>query len=126
MLIDESLEVPGAEASAKIPEKFSLGELRTVQRISNLVNTTLSARDKNVIDAFDKLVVRLPAKGYGTTEFDMTDERRELLVNAGRTAMEAYFERPVPVELESFDIGATGDDLRAQQTADKTALKILE
>ncbi len=126
MLIDESLEVPGTEAAAKTPEKLSLGELRTVQRISNLVNTTLSARDKNVIDAFDKLVVRLPAKGYGTTEFDMTDERRELLVNAGRTAMEAYFERPVPVELESFDIGATGDDLRAQQTADKTALKILE
>jgi len=127
MLIDESLEVPGAEAAPKTAQKLSLGDLRTVQRISNLVNTTLSARDKNVIDAFEKMVVRLPAKSYGTTEFDMTDERRELLVSAGRAAMQTFFERVVPAEFEmSFEMGAAEDDLRAQQTADKTALKILE
>jgi NTE family protein len=127
MLIDESLEVPGAESAEKTQAKFALGDLRTVQRISNLVNTTLSARDKNVIEAFEKLVVRLPAKGYGTTEFDMSDKRRELLVNAGRSVMQAYFERAVPSEFEvSFGVGVSEDDLRAQQTADKTALKMLE
>ncbi len=127
MLIDESLEVSGAESAVKTQAKFGVGDLRTVQRISNLVNTTLSARDKNVIEAFEKLVVRLPAKGYGTTEFDMTDERRELLVNAGRSVMEAYFEQAVPAEFEvSFGVGVSEDDLQAQQTADKTALKMLE
>ena len=127
MLIDESLEVPGAESAVKNQAKFGLGDLHTVQRISNLVNTTLSARDKNVIEAFEKLVVRLPAKGYGTTEFDMTDERRELLVNAGRAVMKAYFEQAVPAEFEvSFGIGVSEADLQAQQTADKTALKMLE
>ena len=127
MLIDESLEVPGAESTVKTQAKFGLGDLRTVRRISNLVDTTLSARDKNVIEAFEKLVVRLPAKGYGTTEFDMTDERRELLVNAGRSVMGAYFEQAVPPEFEvSFGVGESEDDLKAQQTADKTALKMLE
>jgi len=127
MLIDESLEVPGTESAVKNPAKFGLGDLHTVQRISNLVNTTLSARDKNVIEAFEKLVVRLPAKGYGTTEFDMTDERRELLVDAGRSVMEAYLEQAVPSEFEvSFGVGASEDELQAQHTADKTALKMLE
>jgi predicted acylesterase/phospholipase RssA len=127
MLIDESMEVPGAESALKAPTQFNLGDLHTVQRISNLVNTTLSARDKSVIEAFEKLVVRLPAKGYGTTEFDMTDERRELLVNAGRSVMQAYFEQPVQAEFEiSFGVGENEEDLRAKQTADKTALKMLE
>jgi NTE family protein len=37
-------------------------------------------------------VCRLPAKGYGTTEFDMTPERREALVAAGRAAMKKFLE----------------------------------
>jgi predicted acylesterase/phospholipase RssA len=127
MLIDESLEVPGAESAVKTQAKLGLRDLHTVQRISNLVDTTLSARDKNVIEAFEKLVVRLPAKGYKTTEFDMTDERRELLVNAGRSVMGVYFEQAVPAEFEvSFGVGVSPDDLQTQQTADKTALKMLE
>lgn len=127
MLIDESMEVPGAESAVKTQAKLSLGDLHTVRRISNLVDTTLSARDKNVIDAFEKLVVRLPAKGYGTTEFNMTDERRELLVNAGRTVMRDYLERVAQADFEvSFGIGASETEAQAQRTADKTALKMLE
>jgi len=52
LMIDETLPVSGAETAAKQAPKFSLGELRTVQRLSNLMNTSLSARDKMVIDAF--------------------------------------------------------------------------
>ena len=127
MLIDESMEVPGAQPVVKTQAKIGLGDLHTVQRISNLVNTTLSARDKNVIEAFEKLVVRLPAKGYGTTEFDMTDERRGLLVDAGRAIMEAYLAQAVPSDLEvSFEVGVSEDELKALETADKTALKMLE
>ncbi len=127
MLIDELLDVPGTETAKPTQAKISLSDLRTVQRISNLVNTTLSARDKNVIDAFEKLVVRLPAKGFGTTEFDMTDERRELLVNAGRTAMQTHFEQAIPEEFElNFGVGASEGDIQAQEMADKTALKMLK
>lgn len=124
MLIDETLPVSGAEMAVQPAPKFSVGELHVVRRLSNLVNTTLSARDKMVIDAFENRVVRMPAKGYGTTEFDMTDERRELLVKAGRDAMQAYFQRAA-AEMVSFSPEADENAERAQRAADKLALKIL-
>ena len=127
MMIDESLEVPGAAAAPKTPAKVGVGDLRTVHRITNLINTMTGARDKNVIDAFEKLVVRLPAKGYGTVEFDMSDERRELLVEAGRTVMRAYLERAAQAVGEvSFGVGLSAADLAAEQTADKLAMKMLQ
>jgi predicted acylesterase/phospholipase RssA len=92
MLIDETMEVEGAAAAQKSHGRIDISELRTVQRISGLVSTMLEAHDKSVITTFEKLVVRLPAKGYGTTEFDMSDERRNLLVKAGRNAMKSYFD----------------------------------
>ena len=52
-----------------------------------------AAHDKMVIEEYSHLVARLPAQGYGTTEFDMTDERREALLAGGRAAMRAYLER---------------------------------
>lgn len=127
MMIDEKLEVPGAESAAATPSAFSLGELKTVQRISNLVNTATSARDKSIIDEFEHLVVRLPAKGYGMTEFNMTDERRELLVEAGRQTMKDYFTRSAQLASEiSFGMGAFDETSDAQQKADQVAMKILE
>ena len=51
-----------------------------MQRILRLVDTATTAHDKMVVDAFSHLVVRLPAKSYGTTEFDMGDERSAALV----------------------------------------------
>ncbi len=92
LLIDETLEVDGAAAAQKSHGRIDVSQLKTVQRIGGLVNTMLEAHDKSVITTFEKLVVRLPAKGYGTTEFDMSDERRELLVAAGRKAMKDYFD----------------------------------
>jgi len=35
-------------------------------------------------------VCRLPAKGYGTTEFDMPKPKIDALVEAGRAAMRAH------------------------------------
>jgi predicted acylesterase/phospholipase RssA len=127
MMIDESLEVPGAAVAPKNQTKIGVGDLRTVQRLGNLINTMTGARDKNVIDVLEKLVVRLPAKGYGTVEFDMTDERRELLVDAGRNVMRAYLQRAAEAEIEvSFGMGPSEDDLKAQKTADHLAMKMLE
>ncbi len=124
MLIDESIPVPGAGKAPRPADELSIGDLRTVQRLSNLINTTLSARDKWVIDAFENLVVRLPAQGYGTTEFNMTEERQALLVNAGRAAMQTYFERALAAARSaSFDVTV---DERPQRLADQVALKLLE
>jgi len=92
LLIDETLEVDGAASASKSHGRIDIAQLKTVQRVSGLVNTMLEAHDKSVITTFEKLVVRLPAKGYGTTEFEMSDERRELLVAAGRKAMKDYFD----------------------------------
>jgi len=124
LLIDESLPVPGAETAVQAAKSFSLGELRTVQRLANLVNTATRARDKSVIEAVEDLVVRLPAKGYGTTEFDMSDERRDLLVEAGRQAMQAYFDRAGEAVV-SFGPPVTSEVDQAR-AADKIALKILD
>lgn len=93
-LIDESLPVQDAPRSAPPGDGggLSLGQLATVQRIQRLVDTATQAHDKMVIEAFDYVVCRLPAKGYGTTEFDMSEERREALVAAGRRAAATYFD----------------------------------
>ncbi len=139
MLIDESAPVPGVALAALPPAVDHLGQLRTVQRLGHLLNTLLSARDQRVTDVFEQFVVRLPAKGYGTVEFDMTDERREALVDAGRQAMRAYFaSAPAGLDLSGLTTGglatATGaagavparDEIdRQQRAANKVALRIL-
>lgn len=124
MLIDESLPVDGVIEQSVMPGSFRLSELRTVQRLTGLMNTALTAHDKMVIDAFERLVARMPARGFGTTEFDMNDAKRECLVRAGRSAMTAYFEARArdtvsfdPIESEVFQ--------RAVDKADEQALKIL-
>jgi predicted acylesterase/phospholipase RssA len=126
MLIDESQPVPGVPLtrSPEEKQKFELGQLATVQRLNKLVNTTLGARDKAVIEAFEDMVVRLPAQGYGTTEFDMTDERREKLVEGGRLAMQAYFTRHGAAGIASFGV-ETASLHTPLNTADKVATRML-
>ena len=91
LLIDESLAVP-AKKGILVDINIKPGELKTVQRLKHLVNTMTGAHDKMVIEEYEHLVVRLPAAGYGTTEFDMSDERRNALVGAGRDTMGVYLD----------------------------------
>lgn len=91
LLIDESLAVP-AKKGILVDINIKPGELKTVQRLKHLVDTMTGAHDKMVIEEYEHLVVRLPAAGYGTTEFDMSDERRNALVRAGRDTMGVYFD----------------------------------
>jgi NTE family protein len=127
LMIDESMEVPGAPVAPQAQAKPGVGDLRTVHRLSNLINTMTGARDKNVIDSIEKLVVRLPAKGYGTVEFDMTDERRECLVEAGRGVMREYLKQAAQAEAEvSFGMGPSEDEQKAAQIADNLAMKMLK
>jgi NTE family protein len=125
-LIDESLPVEGAPAQEAESGGFDFGKLRTVQRLQHLLNTATMAHDRAVIEAFERMVVRLPAKGYGTTEFNMSVARQQALLEAGRREMRCYFAEHPPsllAELVSFDIGAADE---ATSIANRRAAKILE
>ena len=126
-LIDESLPVEGAPEAEAEGGGFAFGELRTVQRLHQLLNTATMAHDRAVIEAFERMVVRLPARGYGTTEFDMSVERQQALLEAGRREMRRYFvEHPealLPDDMLSFDLGAADE---ATNIANRRAAKILD
>lgn len=125
MLIDETAEVadaPPATSAGGGGAMSALGKLRTVNRIRSLVDTMTLAHDKEVIEAFHHIVVRCPAKDYGTTEFDMSDERRTALVNAGRVRMQQFMDNPPRPRsgLESLESIKAADDI-----ADRIAIGIL-
>ena len=128
LLIDDKLALPNQQGLPPVEKTFDLSQLQTIQRLSRLVDTALSARDKMVIDSYSDLVVRMPAKGYGTTEFDMTAQRRDALVAAGRQAMQQYFDehaRPMALE-ESIAPGPQAENAsQTQDTIDRIATKIL-
>ncbi len=112
-LIDESLPVKDAPPKAAgSPLAARLGASRTAQRLRGLVDTMSSARDKAVIDENRQRVVRLPAKTYGTIDFDMDDARRDALVAAAAAATRDYFARGADDALESLDEGSTEESDR--------------
>lgn len=123
LLIDESLPVAGAAGSPTPPPGgLNLAHMRVVERITRMVDTMTSARDKMVIEAFAELVARLPAKGYGTLEFDMSDTRRERLIESGRSTMRAWFDRPRPADVQPEGAPMPPD---AQQHANRVARQLL-
>jgi predicted acylesterase/phospholipase RssA len=126
-LIDETMAVPNApEKHGQVATAFDFGKLQPVQRILGLINTMSQAHDKMVIEAFERFVVRLPAKGYGTTEFDMSAERRVALVAAGQQTAQAYFVAQEAALLDpqlTFSGEATSAAIRI---ADRIASRLLE
>ena len=101
LLIDETRAVlnagqpatPKADDSLKADLLQHTKRLRTVQRIKRLVDTMTGSFDQRIIDTHGGEVCRLPAKDYGTTEFDMSDQRMTALIEAGRDAMSKFFEK---------------------------------
>jgi NTE family protein len=126
LLIDESLPVIATRGAKGLLVDVNVkpGELRTVQRLSRLANTVTTAHDKMVIEEFEYLVVRLPAQGYGTTEFDMSDTRRTALVEAGRSAMAAYFDATSAKRGSARSLKADPTK-RTGRAADRIALRLL-
>jgi len=130
-LIDDNVSVPGGESDtisaqavdAQAETGVTFDSLRTVQRLTRLLNTMLQAHDKMVLDAFSKFVVRLPAKGYGTTEFDMSDERKSALVAAGEETMQDFLMQAQGGGAVSFSVPAEADD--GLVFANKIASKLL-
>ena len=129
-LIDESMPLED-----NMLQSFSIKErikeidpyqIKTVARTIRLLNTMNTAHDKMVIDAFKHLVVRLPAYGYGTTEFNMSDERRDALVRAGRFMTKRHFSRYN--RFAAFGMGEAESEAPKrsdQDIADDLAVKML-
>ncbi len=118
LLIDESIPVPNQPPR---PEASGLGLAQSlpINRLRRLITTVTSAHDKTAIAAYARHIVHLPAGGYGTTEFDMDDERREPLVAAGREAMRAFLAKQDMLEdrASGFSAGGTERDLANQARA---------
>lgn len=129
-LIDESLEVPGAprpDGEEPANESLALGQLPALQRLKGLVDTATTAHDKMVIDAHSHFVCRLPARGYGTTEFDMTTGRRDALVAAGRAAAANHFDNPPRPQMDGgFSFSGLGGAPATGTPADRMAAKMLD
>jgi hypothetical protein len=51
----------------------------------------MRAHDNSIIKDHEHEICRLPAKGYGTTEFDMDPAKLQALVEGGRAALRGYF-----------------------------------
>lgn len=94
-LIDETKEVKNSGKPKNDGNNLfdNLRDLKTVKRINALIETMTSAHDNINIRTYKKEICKLPAKGYGVTEFDMEDERLMALVDAGQEAMKKYFDR---------------------------------
>ena len=89
LLLDETLAIPGTDPALP-PEP--LEQLRVVQRISRLMDTMMGAQDNEEIRQRASEICRLPVKGYGTTEFNMSDGRLEALVEGGSNAVKAHLQ----------------------------------
>jgi NTE family protein len=122
LLIDETLEVPNAPAPPEERSPSTLGRLKTIARVKRLVDTITTAHDKEIIESLSDLVVRMPARGYGTTEFDMSEERRAALVAAGRQSMRQHLSRPAGLE----SVRPPMESAKTQQEATRLATRFLE
>lgn len=120
LLIDEHLLVDGI--APVDPPDGNLADLPPAERIVGLIDTATQAHDKMVIEAFEQFVCRLPAKSYATTEFDMSDERRDRLIAGGRTAVDYYFRSQETQGMKGPDAHEMD---RAMKRADRIAAKIL-
>jgi predicted acylesterase/phospholipase RssA len=131
LLIDESLPVPAARGIL-VDVNIKPDKLKTVQRFKRLIDTMTGAHDKMVIEEYENLVVRLPAVGYGTTEFDMSDERRNALVAAGRNAMGSYLDshpaektgQPRSTRAKDIKVGERGKADRGAKRTETSADRI--
>jgi predicted acylesterase/phospholipase RssA len=100
LIIDETIAVPGAPpkdektGSADSTEGLldHVTRLKTIQRVTKILDTLTDAHDRAAIAAHDDEVCRLPAKGYGTTEFDMADKRLDALIKAGEESMKRHLD----------------------------------
>ncbi|MCB0113013.1 MAG: patatin-like phospholipase family protein [Caldilineaceae bacterium] len=122
LLIDDTQAIPFQER-ALIEYSGDPWQLKTVQRVQRLVSTMTLAHDAAAIELFSDHVVRLPAGGVGVIEFDMSDDKRKALVEAGRKAMQLYLAAHPDLGKPTRDIV---EPPSALEIASRAAQEILE
>jgi predicted acylesterase/phospholipase RssA len=87
LMLDEKLSASGAPpASPSEP----VDDLKVIRRVEKLLDTMMGAADNAEVDAHASEICRLPVKGYGTTEFNMSSEKLAFLIQSSHDAMTAY------------------------------------
>ncbi|MCB9136057.1 MAG: patatin-like phospholipase family protein [Anaerolineales bacterium] len=93
-LIDDTIPVPNLPAkpgTEKAKTELDKRWFIVLDRVNNLINTITQAHDKSTMLAYKNNVCHLPAKGVGTVEFDMTNDRINTLMAGGLNAAREYF-----------------------------------
>jgi predicted acylesterase/phospholipase RssA len=91
LLLDKQL--PEDPIGAKPAPAAGSGEpLGVINRVSRLMDTMMGAADNEEIRRRTDEICHLPVKGVGTTEFNMDDQKLQLLIKAGHDAVMAHLE----------------------------------
>jgi predicted acylesterase/phospholipase RssA len=89
--LDDAISVPGAK-QIKPESKQNNDHLnndweKVTDHNIDLFNALLRSHDQFIVRTHPDVVCHLPIDGFGTMEFDMSDERIALLLNFGQEAM---------------------------------------
>ena len=88
LLLDEQQHVPGQSITMANQKEGGFEH-----RLARLINAMTSARDRVVIERYHDIVCHLPVGGYGTTEFELSLERREALINTAYRHTKAFLQK---------------------------------
>lgn len=91
--LDDTAEVPGAPEGHGLfaGHAVEASHRGVAERVERVLNTLLSGNDDAVAERHLQRICRLPSRGYGVTEFDMSPARIEALLAAGEAAVDAWF-----------------------------------
>jgi predicted acylesterase/phospholipase RssA len=98
-IVDETIPVPNAPPLIWDKNWAAIEQLPPAKALAHMVNAVLQTRNKLTIAAVERHIVHLPAKGYRMLEFQLTKDRFNALVQAGRAVTKRYFDqRPAATE----------------------------
>lgn len=86
LFLDQSLPVAGIGTVSETQRP----RLRSADRVTRLVDAMTGTSDAGVMRQFPEKICHLPVQGYGTTEFRMSQDKMNRLIDAGRDAMNKY------------------------------------
>ncbi|MEZ4325064.1 MAG: patatin-like phospholipase family protein [Polyangiales bacterium] len=95
LYLDDTLTPGGAPEGISLADHLGVEDThgKVVGRLERVVNAMMSAGDLDEARLHEALVCRLPVKGYGTTEFHMSQERIQHILRAGFDSGDAWFRR---------------------------------
>ena len=91
-VLDTTIPVPGAPPPEPEPWSYVADRLPSARALVGMLDAAVLTRLKLTIQAVDRRIIRLPVKGYGMMETQLSLGRVDALVKAGREAAYRYFE----------------------------------